>query len=263
MVSSSPQTISQFLASVPSAAWVLGTGAVAAAFSFLGLIVTAIIAVITNALNTRQSLLTEADGRFDKALQNLYEKEARVRSGSAYILANMAVHGTAKEKRYFATTLSSLCNVVRFDRDIYFIDAAFTELLVLYRKASRTERANLDALKDATVKALALHIAEYEVAIGQSEKSHYEAIYAVTPEAETLMKRDDFQKLFHDELQFAKLIKTFDAELQAAKSIEGSLSEEARRDELKVQRDELKDRLWSIRIDGLLLSHISRIVENS
>jgi hypothetical protein len=184
----------------------------------------------------------------------------------------MALHGTEREERYFATTLTSLCNVVRFDRDINFIDAAFTELFVLYREATPTERANLRALKVATKKALALHLAEYQVAVGQPDNLHWEAIFAVTPGAEAFMKTGDFagedfndgdfQKRFASELLFAKLIRTFDAALHAEEPLESSLSEEAL-EELKARRDELKDKAWSIRIDGLLLSHISRILDNS
>lgn len=160
---------------------VLSAG-VTASLAVVGVVFTSATKIFKTAANKQLALITEADGRFDRALQTLYNAEPNVRAGSAYVLAQMALPGKEKNARYFATAYSTLCSAVRFDRDVYVNDATFTAIATLYPSATADGLTNLQSLNTQTERVFAQHVAEYVLASGESREAAGDAICGAAPE---------------------------------------------------------------------------------
>jgi hypothetical protein len=226
----------------PNVAGVLSAG-VTAGLAVIGVVFTSAATIFKTAANKKLALVTKADGRFDRALQTLYNAEPKVRAGSAYVLAQMALPGKERNGRYFATAFGTLCNAVRFDRDVYVNDAAFTAIATLYPSAAASRLTNLQSLKTVTEGVFAQHMAEYVVASGESQEVARVAICGATPEVLSLLERDDWQASYRKEEEFARKYDAPPADLSPEK-----------------KREMLKERAWSVRIDASLLSQISAIL---
>jgi hypothetical protein len=126
---------------------------------------------------------------------------------------------------------------------VYFIDAAFMAIGDLYQNTAPDERRNLRSLIELTTGVLAQHVAEYVVASKESEAKAQEAVCNAVPSVSALMQTPAWQASYRKEEQYAERYNV------AAAALTG-----------EQKSDLLKHMAWSIRIDALILSHISSLL---
>lgn len=202
--------------------------------SVAGSVLTAVTAIFALLYQAKQTLISKREDQFNAAISSLGNGAASVRSMAVSTLLWFALKDTPSAQRYFSPTLEALCTVVRFDRDIYFIEFVFKAIERLREANDHAVATALKRLQNQLTRDLLRQIAEYaaghpdysapEIARNLSElapEGSAQVSYVLNTDAET-----------------------FRAQLKAAKA-------------LPLHQDE-GFRRWSVRITALSLGQIER-----
>lgn len=145
--------------------------------SIAGAVLTAVTAIVTLAVNQYVATKARSDDVLRSAVASLTNEQPTARSLAVPMLVRFS-----RDKVYFADVLQSLCTVIRFERDIYFIQRVFEGIGQLgERNASAVQQA-LSELRVSLVHDLLRQIGEYAADHHVAENAIGAQVAAFSPE---------------------------------------------------------------------------------
>ena len=174
--------------------------------------------------STRKS---EQNATFAKAIEALADATPSRRATGISMLTQMAIPSGMPDRRYFHSTVETLCSYVRFERDLYCRDAAFNAL----RQLNADDADAMQTLYRNLLDDLTRHIAKFAVTQCLNVDTDVNDLLTTAPEAQTVIK-DSLPKVRSDlnkQLAFAKSFPPTGDRLSQAWSIRLDARDLARR----------------------------------